>query len=53
MKRLALAPLVVCPVAVVGAALWVSGLAWPIATQAWSVLAPRPHAAYDEDDVIA
>lgn len=51
--RLLLVPVVVCPVALVAAGLWLSGLCWPIATQTWSLLAPRPHVAYDEDDVIA
>lgn len=53
MKRLALVPVVVCPVAAVGAGLWLSGLCWPLMTQAWSVIAPRPVTAYDDDDVVA
>lgn len=42
MKRLLLVPVVVCPIATGAACLWVSGMVWPIATQVWSVIAPRP-----------
>lgn len=49
MKRL----LVLAPAALtVGAALWFAGLAWPIATQVWSVLAPRSDTADCEADPV-
>lgn len=52
MRRLALAPLVVGGLAA-GAAIWYAGLAWPLITQAWSVLAPRPEGEGYEPDVVA
>lgn len=53
MRRLILAPLVTGPIAAATAVLWITGLAYPIATQVWSVLAPRPAGKYDEADVWA
>lgn len=46
-KRLLLAPVVICPVVV--AAYW-SGLLWPVMTTAWSIVAPRP---LNEPEIIA
>lgn len=49
MRRLLILP----AVGALSVAVWWSGLVWPIATQAWSVIAPRPATGDTEDDVIA
>lgn len=53
MRRLILAPVVCAPIAAAATLLWVKGLAHPILTTAWSILAPRPVTDTDEADVWA
>jgi hypothetical protein len=50
-RRLALAPVVVGPVAAAAVALYVTGYLWPVITTAWSLVAPRRETAETEADV--
>lgn len=41
-RRLLLAPLVVGGIGGVAVTMYLTGYLWPVATQVWSLLAPRP-----------